>query len=78
VTDKRILRLIRAFLAAGILREQGSLAATPSGAPQGPSLSPLLANIALSVLDRHFQEAWMSRTQEQRTRDRAKGLPSYR
>ena len=78
VTDKRVLALIRAFLAAGIMREQGSLAATPSGAPAGSSLSPLLANIALSVLDRHFQEAWTSRTQEQRTRDRAKGLPSYR
>jgi len=74
VTDKRVLQLIRRFLAAGIMREQGSLAATPSGAPQGSSLSPLLANIALSVLDRHFQQAWTSRS----TRDRAKGLPSYR
>src|SRR6059058_1598478 len=52
VTDKRVLALIRLFLAAGIMREQGSLAATPSGTPQGSGLSPLLSNIALSVLDR--------------------------
>ena len=78
VTDKRVLQLIRRFLAAGIMREQGSLAATPSGAPQGSSLSPLLASIALSVLDRHFEAAWTSRTQHQRSRDRAKGLPTYR
>ena len=52
VTDKRVLQLIRRFLAAGIMHEQGSLAATPSGMPQASSLSPLLSNIALSVLDR--------------------------
>ncbi|MGI8507175.1 MAG: hypothetical protein ACR2MK_10335 [Solirubrobacteraceae bacterium] len=52
VTDKRVLALIRRFLAAGVMREHGTLAATPSGTPQGSSLSPLLANIALSVLDR--------------------------
>ena len=60
VTDKRVLALIRLFLAAGIMREQGSLAATPSGTPQGSGLSPLLSNIALSVLDRHFEAAWTS------------------
>src|SRR6188472_4410545 len=58
VTDKRVLALIRRFLAAGIMREHGTLAATPSGTPQGSALSPLLANIALSVLDRHFETAW--------------------
>jgi RNA-directed DNA polymerase len=44
----------------------------------GAVLSPLLANVALSVLDRHFETAWASRTANQRVRDRAKGLPSYR
>ncbi len=78
VTDKRVLALIRRFLAAGILREQGSLAATPSGTPQGSILSPLLANIALSVLDRHFEAVWEARTRDQRARDRANGQPSYR
>ncbi len=56
--DKRVLGLIRQFLAAGIMRESGSLAATPSGIAQGAILSPLLANVALSVLDRHFERAW--------------------
>ena len=78
VTDKRVLALIRLFLAAGVMRELGTATATPSGTPQGSSLSPLLSNIALSVLDRHFEAAWVARTQTQRWRDRAKGLPSYR
>jgi RNA-directed DNA polymerase len=62
VTDKRVLGLLRQFLGAGIMTQQGSLAATPSGTPQGAILSPLLANVALSVLDRHFQAAWAART----------------
>ena len=78
VTDKRVLALIRLFLAAGVMRELDTVTATPSGTPQGSSLSPLLSNIALSVLDRHFEAAWVARTQTQRWRDRAKGLPSYR
>ena len=79
VTDKRVLQLIRRFLAAGIMREHGTLAATPSGTPQGSGLSPLLANIALSVLDRHFESAWTARRwHSQRARDRANGRPSYR
>src|SRR5437588_3764552 len=78
VTDKRVLALIRQFLAAGVMREHGGLAATPSGTPQGSILSPVLANIALSVLDRHFENAWRARTHNQRARDRADGRPSYR
>ncbi len=78
VTDKRVLALIRLFLAAGVMRELDTVTATPSGTPQGSSLSPLLSNIALSVLDRHFEAAWASRTHNQRARDRANGRPSYR
>jgi RNA-directed DNA polymerase len=78
VTDKRVLALIRLFLAAGVMRELGSVTATPSGTPQGSSLSPLLSNIALSVLDRHFEAAWAARTHDQRARDRARGHASYR
>jgi RNA-directed DNA polymerase len=77
VTDKRVLRLIRQFLAAGIMRH-GSLAATPSGTPQGAVLSPLLANIALSVLDRRFEDAWNACTPHQRKWRMAKGQASYR
>ncbi len=78
VTDKRVLALIRLFLAAGVMRELGTVTATPSGTPQGSSLSPLLSNIALSVLDRRFEAAWSARTHGQRARDRAEGHPSYR
>ena len=78
VTDKRVLALIRQFLGAGVMCELGTLAATPSGTPQGAILSPLLANVALSVLDRHFQRIWDVRTAGQRAHDRAKGLPGYR
>jgi RNA-directed DNA polymerase len=77
VTDKRVLQLIRRFLAAGIMREHGSLAATPSGTPQGSALSPLLANIALSVLDRHFEAAWRGSYHERR-RQRDRGQATYR
>ena len=78
VTDKRVLGLIKRFLGAGILREHGSLAATSSGTPQGAILSPLLANVALSVLDRHFEAAWRAHSCNQRARHRAWGHPSYR
>jgi RNA-directed DNA polymerase len=78
VTDKRVLGLVRQFLGAGVMRELGNVAATPSGTPQGAILSPLLANVALSVLDRHFEAAWNARTAGQRARGRAKGQPSYR
>jgi RNA-directed DNA polymerase len=78
VTDKRVLGLIKQFLKAGLMREHGSLTATPSGTPQGAILSPLLANVALSVLDRHFEAAWRAQTWQQRARHRAQGHPSYR
>jgi len=79
VTDKRVLALIRQFLAAGVMSDLGTVTVTPSGTPQGSILSPVLANIALSVLDRYFEKAWTARRwHSQRARDRAKGVPSYR
>jgi RNA-directed DNA polymerase len=60
VGDKRILVLVKAFLKAGILSENGVERDTDTGTPQGGILSPLLANIALSVLDEHFAEVWAS------------------
>ena len=42
---------MKAFLKAGILTEDGTLADTSAGSPQGSILSPLLSNVALSVLD---------------------------
>jgi RNA-directed DNA polymerase len=79
VTDKRVLALIRKFLAAGVMSELGTVAATPSGTPQGAILSPLLANVALSVLDRHFEAAWQAHNGPGgRWRHRARGHATYR
>ena len=58
VKDKRVLALVKSFLKAGILSEDGIDRDTRSGTPQGGILSPLLANIALSALDDHFQRKW--------------------
>ena len=58
IKDKRVLALVKAFLHAGILTEHGGLDRSVTGTPQGGILSPLLANIALSVLDEHFAQAW--------------------
>jgi len=79
VGDKRVLSLVKAFLHAGILGEDGLMRETTSGTPQGGILSPLLANIALSVLDEHFVEAWQTNSGStyQRTKRRRAGLPNY-
>lgn len=58
IGDKRVLRLVKAFLKAGVLSEDGLNRDTITGTPQGGILSPLLANIALSVLDEHFTQKW--------------------
>jgi RNA-directed DNA polymerase len=57
VGDKRVLALVKAFLKAGILSQDGAVRDTHAGTPQGGILSPLLANIALSVLDDYFAQA---------------------
>src|SRR5207248_10177117 len=44
VADKRLLKLIRGFLTAGVL-EGGLVSATEEGTPQGGPLSPLLSNL---------------------------------
>ncbi len=53
VKDKRVLALVKAFLKARVLAELCDRENTHTGTPQGGILSPLLANIALSVLDEH-------------------------
>ena len=58
IGDKRVLGLVKAFLKAGVLSEDGNSRETITGTPQGGILSPLLANIALSVLDEHFTQKW--------------------
>ena len=54
VKDKRILRLIRRYLQAGILVD-GVCTASAEGTPQGGPLSPLLANILLDDLDKELE-----------------------
>jgi RNA-directed DNA polymerase len=53
VADKRILKLTRAFLNAGVM-EGGLVSPTEEGAPQGGPLSPLLSNLMLDVLDKEL------------------------
>jgi hypothetical protein len=79
IGDKRVLGLVKAFLKAGILSEDGVERDTVTGTPQGGVLSPLLANIALSLLDEHFAEAWESWGDfNARSRRRRKGMATYR
>jgi RNA-directed DNA polymerase len=76
VGDRRVLGLVKAFLKAGILTEGGAVRDTITGTPQGGIASPLLAKIALSVLDEHFAERWDDRVE--RAKRRRHGLPNYR
>jgi len=55
VTDKRILKLIRGSLTAGVL-EGGLISPTEQGTPQGGPLSPLLSNLMLDVLDKELEK----------------------
>ena len=54
VSDKRVLKLIRAFLTAGVM-EEGLVNPVDEGTPQGGPLSPLLSNIVLDELDRELE-----------------------
>ena len=54
VSDRRVLKLIRRFLEAGLMRE-GLVQPRTEGTPQGGPLSPLLSNILLSDLDRELE-----------------------
>lgn len=79
ISDRRVLALIKAFLKAGVLGEDRVNRDTYSGTPQGGILSPLLANIALSVLDDHFAGRWASHTDATaRSRHRRRGGATYR
>jgi len=55
VADKRILKLIRGFLTAGVM-EGGLISPTEEGTPQGGPLSPLLSNLMLDVLDKELEK----------------------
>ena len=54
VEDKRVLKLIRAMLNAGVM-EEGLVSPSEEGTPQGGPLSPLLSNLVLDELDRELE-----------------------
>jgi RNA-directed DNA polymerase len=79
IGDRRVLGLVKAFLKSDILGEDRQLRVSNTGAPQGGILSPLLSNVALSVLDEHFAEAWAATgDSHDRQRRRRMGLANYR
>jgi RNA-directed DNA polymerase len=55
VEDKRLRKLIRAFLCAGVM-ENGLVSPTDEGTPQGGPLSPLLSNLVLDEMDRELEK----------------------
>ena len=80
VKDKRVCALVKAFLKAGVLTELGDREETYAGTPQGGILSPLLANIALSALDDHFDQTWRQQmsTAYQRRKRRRNGKANFK
>lgn len=79
IEDRRVLDLVKAFLKSDILGKDRRLRESNTGAPQGGILSPLLSNIALSVLDEYFARAWQSMgDSHDREYRRRKGLANYR
>ena len=80
VADKRVLALVKAFLKAGILGQNGTLRDSNTGVPQGGILSPVLANLALSVLDESIAQipGGPGSTQGQRAVRRRRGQGNYR
>lgn len=82
IRDTKVLRLLRAFLRAGILAE-GNLRHPVAGTPQGGIISPLLANISLTALDARYRR-WVpapgetcDQAQARRRADRKKGRPTF-
>ncbi|MGW4528610.1 group II intron reverse transcriptase/maturase [Amycolatopsis sp. NPDC004378] len=80
VGDKRVLGLVKAFLKAGIFNQDRQFRNTETGTPQGGILSPLLANIALSVLDEYFAqvEGGPATREWERQKRRRRGQANYR
>jgi RNA-directed DNA polymerase len=60
IADQRVLRLIRKWLSAGVI-EDGNWSETPEGAPQGASVSPLLANVYLHYVLDWWAQWWRRR-----------------
>jgi RNA-directed DNA polymerase len=80
IKDKRVCALVKAFLKAGVMTAAGDREESNTGTPQGGPLSPLLANIALSALDEHFDRQWRQEmgTDYWRAKRRRNGLGNWR
>jgi RNA-directed DNA polymerase len=80
IKDKRVCALVKAFLKAGVMTTAGDREESIAGTPQGGPLSPLLANIALSALDEHFDRQWQQEmgTDYWRAKRRRNGLGNWR
>jgi RNA-directed DNA polymerase len=80
VGDKRVLSLVKAFLKAGILGEDRVLRENNAGTPQGSILSPLLSNVALTVLDEFVAQhaGGPGVGGREREKRRRRGLPNIR
>jgi RNA-directed DNA polymerase len=80
IKDRKVLALVKAFLKAGILTELSGWEGTYTGTPQGGILSPLLANIALSILDDYYAQKWQEEmsTYHYRQQRLLRGLGSWR
>jgi len=78
ISDKRVLALVKAFLKAGVMTACGDREDTRTGTPQGGILSPLLANIALSALDKHYTAQWEQWSQWRRAERQRTGQGTWR
>lgn len=78
--NKHVNSLVKAFLKSGVMTADGNREETWTGTPQGGILSPLLANIALSALDDHFDRQWHQEmgTKRQRRRRKDQGQGNWR
>lgn len=72
IADKRVLKLVRQMLEAGVM-EGALFKRTAEGTPQGGIISPLLANIYLHELDQWWWSRWGRLTDDMRRHRRAKG-----
>lgn len=77
IADRRIIKLIQAFLEAGVM-EDGLVSASVEGTPQGGIVSPLLSNIYLHELDLWWWEKIGKLPNYQKTKRRHNGKANFR